>query len=65
MVAITKHGTVTVKRVQIGADTQVTVTDTFGHRRDTLLPGVALHEIPVEAAAEIHRRLSMAATRRN
>lgn len=65
MVSITTHGTLTVTRVQIGSDTQVTISDTFGHRRELLMRGVALHEVSVEDAAEIHRRYSQNATRRN
>lgn len=65
MVSITKHGTVTVKRVQLGDDTHVSISDTFGYRKETVMRGVALHEVPVEDAAEIHRRYSQTATRRN
>ena len=62
---VTRHGSVTVDRKQLGENLLLKVSDSHGYAKEMTLPGVMAQEINAEVTADIHRRFSAAVTRRN
>jgi len=61
----TQHGTVTMTRRETESGVRIEMSDRFGYSNVVEVKGGKVEDIPLEAVAEVHRRFSQAATRRN
>lgn len=65
MALLTKHGTVSVEREQVGADLHYKVSDIFGYTKAGVIKDAMVAELDTAICADLHRRFSWAVTRRN